>query len=69
MGFDHDCKIRSIWHRFLFFKKKVSLFIDSGGGIQSMSVENKENQYAIASSWIGSGVTFRMGTVIYLNLQ
>ena len=46
--------------------KRMSLFIESGGGYKSMAVDDEKNQYVIASGWIGSGVTLRMGTIIYL---
>lgn len=46
--------------------KRTSLFIESGGGYKSMVVPDKKNQYAVACGWIGSGVTLRMGTTIYL---
>ena len=46
--------------------RRMSLFIESGGGYKSMAVDDEKNQYAIASGWIGSGVTLRMGTIIYL---
>jgi len=49
-----------------YTSKKVSLFIESGGGYKNIKVDDKENPYAIACSWIGSGITFRMGTIIYL---
>jgi len=48
-----------------YTSEKVSLIIESGGGFKSMIINEKENQYAIATSWIGSGVTLRMGTIIY----
>lgn len=48
-----------------FTSDRVSLIIESGGGFKSMILNEEENQYAIASSWIGSGVTLRMGTLIY----
>ena len=49
-----------------FTSKRMSLFIESGGGYKSIAVDDEKNQYAIASGWIGSGVTLRMGTIIYL---
>lgn len=41
-----------------------SIFIESGGGFKTIKAVDK-NQYVIAGSWLGSGVTFRMGTKIY----
>ena len=47
-----------------FTKNKLSIFIESGGGFKTVKGD-EDNQYVIASSWLGSGITFRMGTKIY----
>jgi hypothetical protein len=49
-----------------FIKNKSSIFIESGGGFKTIKGD-KDNQYVIASSWLGSGITFRMGAKIYFN--
>ncbi|MEJ2507656.1 MAG: hypothetical protein P8Y81_15460, partial [Ignavibacteriaceae bacterium] len=48
-----------------FISRSLSVCIESGGGFKTIKVEDKENIYAIAGSWLGSGVTFRMGAKIY----
>ena len=48
-----------------FLSKTISVFSESGGGFKTLLVENKKDLYVIASSWLGSGVTFRMGAKIY----
>ena len=35
--------------------------LQSGGGFKSLLVEDKKNAYAVASSWLGSGVGIQMG--------
>ena len=47
-----------------FTSERLSVYIESGGGFKTMKSEY-ENQYIVASSWLGSGVTFRMGAKIY----
>jgi hypothetical protein len=47
-----------------FTSDKSSIYIESGGGFKTIKGE-KGNQYVIASRWLGSGVTFRMGAKIY----
>ncbi|MFC2137764.1 hypothetical protein ACFLTE_06280 [Bacteroidota bacterium] len=47
-----------------FTKNKLSVYIESGGGFKTIKGD-KDNQYVIASSWLGSGITFRMGAKIY----
>ena len=48
-----------------FTKDKFSVFIESGGGLKTIKGD-EDNQYVIASSWLGSGITFRMGAKIYI---
>lgn len=48
-----------------FSSKNVSLYIESGGGFKTIKGD-KNNQYLLAASWLGSGVTFRMGAKIYI---
>lgn len=40
-------------------------FVEAGGGFQSFKVADA-NEYAIAASWMGSGVTLKVGTRFYL---
>ncbi|TFG59074.1 MAG: hypothetical protein E4H36_14455 [Spirochaetales bacterium] len=47
-----------------FTGRHMSVIVESGGGFKSLKVP-EENAYAVASSWLGSGVTFRMGMRIY----
>lgn len=39
--------------------------IGVGGGFKSLIVDDKENMYAVASSWLGSGFGIQMGSHIY----
>lgn len=48
-----------------FSSDRISMFIESGGGFKTILGGDEENQYIIAASWLGSGVTFRMGTKIF----
>jgi len=48
-----------------FTSGRSSVFVESGGGFKTMRGD-KSNQYLVAGSWLGSGVTFRMGARIYL---
>ena len=48
-----------------FLSDKSSIYVQSGGGYKGMLVENKNDAYAVASSWIGSGFGFRMGAKFY----
>lgn len=47
-----------------FTGKTLSVYVESGGGFKTIKGDDT-NQYVIASSWLGSGVTFRMGAKIY----
>jgi len=44
---------------------RVSLFLDAGGGFKSIRAD-RENPYAMASSWLGSGFGLKMGVRFYL---
>ena len=48
----------------LFTSEDISFFIDAGGGLKSL-IGDKENLYAIASSWLGSGFGTRLGVNYY----
>ena len=57
-----------VWGHFgleFFTSETSSIFIQSGGGYKSLITEEKENPYAVAGSWLGSGFCFEMGTNIY----
>lgn len=47
-----------------FTGRHMSVIVESGGGFKSFKVP-EENAYAVAASWLGSGITFRMGMKIY----
>ena len=49
----------------LFTDQRVSYFVDSGGGFKSMFCD-KDNLYAVASSWLGSGFGIKTGMRVYL---
>ncbi|MFC1543245.1 hypothetical protein ACFL4K_01745 [Candidatus Neomarinimicrobiota bacterium] len=49
----------------LFSSEQRSTIFESGGGYKGIKVDDKENQYAVAYSWLGSGLTSRMGTRFY----
>ena len=58
-----------VWGHFgfeYFIGDRSSIYVQSGGGFKSMLVEDKTNAYAVASSWLGSGFGFRMGSRFYL---
>ena len=48
-----------------FTSEKSSFHIEAGGGFKSLFVEDKEQPYAVASSWLGSGFGIQMGSRIY----
>lgn len=48
-----------------FTSQHISLILDAGGGFKSL-FGDKENQYAVASSWLGSGFGIKMGIRYYL---
>lgn len=48
-----------------FTSKHISMILDAGGGFKSL-IGDKSNQYAIASSWLGSGFGIKMGIRYYL---
>lgn len=49
----------------LFTSERMSMFWDAGGGFKSLKSKDKENLYAIASSWIGSGFGMKTGMKFY----
>lgn len=49
----------------LFTSERMSMFLDAGGGFKTLKPEDKNNLYAIASSWIGSGFGLKMGIRFY----
>jgi len=49
----------------LFTSRKVAFFIETGGGFKSLKGD-RTNRNAMASAWLGSGVTARMGVRAYL---
>ncbi len=49
----------------LFTSETLSVFFEAGGGFKSL-IADKTNPYVIASSWLGSGFGFEMGTRFYL---
>lgn len=49
----------------LFTAEKVSYCLDSGGGFKSLRGD-RDNLYAIASSWLGSGFGLKTGMRFYL---
>jgi len=55
----------SIYGLEFFSSDNTSLYIESGGGFKAIKGD-KSNQYLLAASWLGSGVTFRMGAKIYI---
>jgi hypothetical protein len=50
-----------------FTGERSSFFINAGGGFKSIIVDadQKQNLYAVASSWLGSGFGISMGSNIY----
>ena len=48
-----------------FTSEHISMILDAGGGFKSL-IGDKSNQYAIASSWLGSGFGIKMGIRYYL---
>jgi hypothetical protein len=48
----------------IYTSSRIAIFLDAGGGFKSL-VGDDENIYAIASSWLGSGVGLRMGMTFY----
>lgn len=48
----------------LFTADKVAYFLDSGGGYKGLRGD-KENLYALASSWLGSGFGIKTGMRFY----
>jgi hypothetical protein len=49
----------------LFTSGRLSIFLDAGGGFKTLHTDNKDNPYAISSSWIGSGFGLKMGIRFY----
>lgn len=49
----------------IFTAERLSIFIDAGGGFKSMVVDDRDNLYAIASAWLGSGFGLRIGITFY----
>ena len=48
-----------------FTSDHISMILDAGGGFKSL-IGDRSNQYAIASSWLGSGFGIKMGIRYYL---
>jgi hypothetical protein len=48
----------------LFTADKIAYFVDSGGGYKSLFCD-KDNMYAVASSWLGSGFGIKTGMRFY----
>ncbi|MBN2325249.1 MAG: hypothetical protein JXQ30_16080 [Spirochaetes bacterium] len=48
-----------------FTSPHMSIILDAGGGYKSL-FGDKNNQYAVASSWLGSGFGIKMGVRYYL---
>ena len=50
-----------------FLSEKSSIYVQSGGGFKSLLVEDekKTDPYVVASSWLGSGFNFQMGSNFY----
>jgi hypothetical protein len=58
----------AIWGFFgleFFTSEHLALILDAGGGFKSL-IGDKNNQYLIASSWLGSGFGIKMGIRYYL---
>ncbi len=58
----------AVWGYFgfeYFTSQTSSFFVQAGGGFKSLWVEDKQNVYAVASSWLGSGFGIQMGSNIY----
>lgn len=58
----------AIWGYFgfeYFTSANSSFFIQAGGGFKSLFVEDKQNIYAVASSWLGSGFGIEMASSFY----
>ena len=58
----------AIWGCFgleLFTSQSLSVFLAAGGGFKSL-FGDRENQYVVASSWLGSGFGIKMGMRFYL---
>lgn len=58
----------AIWGYFgfeYFTSVSSSFYIQAGGGFKNLWVEDKENIYAVASSWLGSGFGIEMGSNLY----
>ena len=54
-----------IWGLFgfeMFTSDVSSIYVQSGGGFKSLLVDDRENAYAVASSWLGSGFGIQMGS-------
>ena len=54
-----------VWGHFgfdYFTSETSSIYVQSGGGFKSLFVEDKTDAYAVASSWLGSGFGFQMGS-------
>lgn len=48
----------------MYTSSRMAIFLDAGGGFKSL-FGDEENIYAVASSWLGSGVGLRMGIIFY----
>ena len=58
----------AVWGYFgfeYFTSPSSSFFVQAGGGFKSLWVEDKQDVYAVASSWLGSGFGIQMGSNIY----
>ncbi|UCB44495.1 MAG: hypothetical protein JSV25_09740 [Spirochaetota bacterium] len=58
----------AIWGYFgleFFTSEHIAVILDAGGGFKNI-IGDKNNQYVIASSWLGSGFGIKMGIRYYL---